>query len=385
MEHLLNMPKATPSVFILYTGGTIGSRLLPDGGGLGPVNTQEFREELLTIPGFDKQVVTVNVDDGHPETKVRYDVHALTPAIDSSSMTPAGWLQIANATLLHLQAHDGVVILHGTDTMAYTSSALAFLLSGTPKPIVVTGSQIPLAYGRNDASENLMASIAVAATSRIPGVVVAFSDRIMAGPRAVKVNADTFTGFDSPNYPCIGHIGIGLTYEPRLELPIPDPTISITEPTNFDARKKLFNDFGKSFQQFSVVVIKLYPGIQHSTVNAMLTGTTPPVKGVCIEAYGSGNAPADVELMTAFQHAHEKGAVLVDVTQVLAGTVSLYQYAAAHGLAAAGVISGRNMTTEACYAKLIYLTARGFSQTEIEEYFRVDMVGEVTVEKPARL
>ena len=256
-------------------------------------------------------------------------------------MTPQDWLKIAQELLPRLVLFDGVVVLHGTDTLAYTSSALAFLLSGSPKPIVVTGSQIPLLYSRNDANLNLMTSIAVAATSHIPGVVVAFDERIIAGPRAVKVNADGLDGFDSPNFPLIGHNGISIRYEPQYQLPMPSPEESITSPTNTAERKMHLDYLHESFTQFSVVVLTLYPGIESSTVSAMLTGSIPTVKGVCIQAFGSGNAPADPDLMSVLKNAHEAGVVLVDITQVLTGTVNLDQYAAASGLSDAGAVSGR--------------------------------------------
>jgi len=379
MPSVHNATHKTPSVFILYTGGTIGSKLGPDGVGLAPVNTSEFKAELLALPGFAEDSVTINLSDDYPEFLIDYTVEALTPAIDSSSMTPEQWLVIAERLLPQLMLYDGVVVLHGTDTLAYTSSALAFLLSGSPKPIVVTGSQIPLLYSRNDATLNLMTSIAVGATSHIPGVVVAFDERIISGPRAVKVNADFIDGFDSPNFPQIGYNGISITYEPQYELPMPSPQDSITSLTNTAERKKQLKLLHESFKQLSVVVLTLYPGIESSTVNAMLTGSTPTVKGVCIEAFGSGNAPADPDLTRVLKHAHEAGVVLVDVTQVLTGTVNLDQYAAASGLKDAGAVSGRDMTTEACYAKLVYLAGIGLSQNNIENLFGVDMVGEVTI------
>ena len=378
-------PLATPSVFIFYTGGTIGSKKGPGGVGLEPVDTEEFKAELLALPGFKNDSVTINLSDDYPEFVINYTVKALTPAIDSSSMTPEQWLIIAEKLLPQLVLYDGVVVLHGTDTLAYTSSALAFLLSDSPKPIVVTGSQIPLLYSRNDAILNLMTSIAVAATSHIPGVVVAFDQRIISGPRAVKVNADQIDGFESPNYPQIGRNGIAITYAPEYELPMPSPQDSITLPSMQLERKKQLAKLHESFKQFSVVVLTLYPGIEPSTVDAMLTGPTskfpdaPTVKGMCIAAFGSGNAPADPELTNVLNRSHEAGVVLVDITQVLTGTVNLGQYAAASGLKDAGAVSGSDMTTEACYAKLVYLTGMGLSQHTIENLFSVDMVGEVTI------
>ena len=271
-----------------------------------------------------------------------YTIHDYSPLLDSSNMTPAEWVKIAHDIADNHAHYDGFVVLHGTDTMAYTASALPFMLPGLRKPVIITGSQIPLCEVRNDARENLITSLMLAASYDIPEVCLYFGGNLLRGCRATKVSADGFAAFDSPNFPPLGTVGIDIE-------------------VNWDLVRRERGARKLRVQEFAAPVVsalRLFPGISPELVRNILR---PPLKGLVLEAYGVGNGPdQDRGFIAALAEATKRGVVIVDCTQCLEGTVNLHEYAAGSALARAGVVSGYDMTAEAALANLYYVFSRRF-------------------------
>jgi L-asparaginase len=283
---------AKPSVYVLYTGGTIGCVGSP----LFPASKDEFKKLLLSQPGFSKvhcdSSDTLNLevqqsDDDDALLNIDLIIDSISPAIDSSSMTPNEWIKIALKLLQNYHDHDGLVVLHGTDTMAFTASALSYLLGrGVSKPIIMTGSQVPLSKNRNDALRNLVTSVTIAATENMSEVSLFFNNNLIRGNRSVKVSASDFLGFDSPNYAPLGTAGIEIKVKPYPSILEPPPhCISLQKEKNTKALEIELKKWQCRVKDFSVISIILYPGIRASTVKAMLDKTEPKVKGVIIQAF----------------------------------------------------------------------------------------------------
>jgi len=296
----------------------------------------------------------------HPSMPA-YTIHDYSPLLDSSNMTPAEWVRIAHDIADNYGGYDGFVVLHGTDTMAYTASALPFMLAGLRKPVIITGSQIPLCEVRNDARENLITSLMLAASYDIPEVCLYFGGNLLRGCRATKVSADGFAAFDSPNFPPLGTVGIDIE-------------------VNWDLIRRERGAKRLRVQEFAspvVSALRLFPGISPELVRNILR---PPLQGLVLEAYGVGNGPdQDRGFIAALKEATKRGVVIVDCTQCLEGTVNLHEYAAGSALARAGVVSGYDMTAEAALAKLYYLFSRRYSPSRVKSEMEKDLRGEVTV------
>ena len=334
-----------PRVHVAYTGGTIGMR----GTDRGYEPGGSLEEALGTVPGLSDPAV--------PE----FDLEEYRPVLDSSNMRPLDWLRIARGIAERYDEYDGFVVLHGTDTMAYTASALAFILRGLAKPVVLTGSQIPLTAPRTDARSNLVNSLAIAANFRVPEVTLFFGTTLLRGCRAVKVNAEGFDAFDSPNFPPLGIAGADIAIQTELLRPYPGGAVALSVPDDLKA---------------TVGALRLFPGIVAETVRNALR---PPLQGLVLEAYGAGNAPdRDGDLLEAIHEATERGVVVVDRTQCLKGSVDLEAYATGSSLLRAGEISGHDMTAEAALAKLFYLIGVGHSPDEIRALMQEDLCGELT-------
>ena len=338
-------------VYIAYTGGTIGMK--------------RTRAAYSPEPGYLQRQMAAMPELRTPSIPA-FTIHEYSPLLDSSNMTPREWVKIARDIAANYRRYDGFVVLHGTDTMAYTASALPFMLSGLGKPVIITGSQIPLCEVRNDARENLITSLLIAAGYDIPEVCLYFGGKLLRGCRAVKVSADGFAAFDSPNIPPLGTAGID---------------IEINRPL---VRKK----HGRfRLQEFAAPVVvsalRLFPGISPDLVRNVLR---PPLQGAVLETYGVGNGPdRDAGFIAALEEATARGVVIVDCTQCLEGTVDLSEYATGAALARAGVISGYDMTAEAALTKLYYLFSRGYSPQKVKREMVRDLRGELTESgRPAR-
>jgi L-asparaginase len=363
------------NVYVLYTGGTIGMAGQP----LAPMPLDAFAELIAAQPGFTKDTLQVEFDDDL-DIVIQYTLDGFEQPLDSSSMTPADWVTIAERLLQNYADYDGLVVLHGTDTMAFTASALSFLLDGLDKPVVVSGAQIPLSKTRNDALRNLISAMVIAATrAEVVESTLLFDTELIRGNRSQKVDASEFPAFTAPNFPALGQNGISIEIDDALLLSPPGPERSLGIELNRKRRLGELKRWKGRYAEFSILTLTLFPGIQASSVRAMLEGTKPGVRGVVIEAFGSGNAPANAELTAILKAAHDDdGVVLVDVTQVLRGSVDLDAYQSASGLKDAGAVSGFDMTPEAALAKLVYLTGLDLKQDEIEAKMSEDLQGELS-------
>jgi L-asparaginase len=337
----------TKQIYIAYTGGTIGMRRRPDG-------------SYIPAPGYLAEVMA-----GLPELRdprvPSYHIHEYPALLDSANMTPADWTIIARDIEANYTRYDGFVVLHGTDTMAYTASALAFMLRNLGKPVILTGSQIPLCEVRSDARANLITALLIAASCAIPEVCLSFGSRLLRGCRAVKVNASGLEAFDSPNLPPLGTLGITIELNQALALP-PPPADTSLEVQELDP-------------QVAIGALRLFPGIAAAMVEALLGS----LRGLVLEAYGAGNGPTRDPAFVAALRQARRGVVIVDCTQCLRGSVDLGAYATGALLADAGAISGYDMTAEAALAKLFYLFSAGYEPADVRRLMQQNLRGEVTL------
>ncbi|MFA6809863.1 MAG: asparaginase [Desulfoplanes sp.] len=333
-------------VYIAYTGGTIGMRRTAEG----YAPEAGYMEALLA--GFSEL---------QDERMPSYDIHEYEPLLDSSNMGPDHWLLIARDILDNYDKYDGFIVLHGTDTMAYTASALAFMLQGLGKPVILTGSQIPLCEVRNDARDNLIAAMMIIAHHPVPEVCLYFGSRLLRGCRSVKVNASGLQAFDSPNFSPLGTVGISIRINEELVLQPRGirPVLSGT------------------FENTRVGALRLFPGIAIEMITAMLRS---PLQGLVIETYGVGNGPSkDRAFMRALEDAVGRGMVIVNCTQCLQGMVDQEGYATGHALGRAGLVSGYDLTAEAALTKLIYLFSQGLDAGQVREMMARSLCGEMTL------
>jgi L-asparaginase len=333
-------------IYIAYNGGTIGMKQSPQGYQPEPGYLQSLME---ATPVFYQA--------GMPQ----FEINASPELLDSANIHPDHWLKIAEDIANHYDQYDGFIVLHGTDTMAYTASALPFMLQGLRKPVIITGSQIPLCEIRNDARENLITSLLIASKYAIPEVCLFFGGRLIRGCRAVKVDAKGFQAFASPNYPLLGQAGIDLEirWSAIREMPLTPPNLHV-----------------QALNQAVVGALRLFPGISAQVLANMLQA---PLQGLVLEAYGLGNGPAkDTDFLKVLAEASERGVVIVDVTQCIKGGVEIESYATGRALSDVGVISGGDMTAEAALAKLYYLLTLGYTPEKVREMMRVNLCGELT-------
>jgi L-asparaginase len=334
-------------VYVIYTGGTIGMRRTPDG--YAP-KSGALQQHLHAMPELR--------DPAMPDVVI----HEYDPLLDSSNMTPAEWMKIARDIARNYDDYAGFVVLHGTDTMAYTSSALPFILEGLAKPVVVTGAQIPLVEFRSDGRDNLVSSLYVAATLDIPEVCLYFGRQLLRGNRAVKVSTHGLTPFVSPNFPPLATFGVDIEIRHDLIRP-PGESLQLHEVENA-----------------VLSVVRLIPGMSAGFLRNVLA---PPVQAVVLQAYGVGNGPdRDKQFLSALAEATERGVVVVDCSQCLTGRVDLDEYTAGSALAKAGVISGYDLTVEAAIAKLTYLFSRDPHPARVKAEMQRDLRGEMTVGRP---
>lgn len=346
------MTKENASVLLIYTGGTIG---MIENAETGALENFDFEQLQKHIPELHKFSFTINS-------------YTFNPPIDSSDMEPTAWSRLVNVIYENYDLYDGFVILHGTDTMSYTASALSFMLENLNKPVILTGSQLPIGVLRTDGKENLLTSIEIAAEQHmgrpaIPEVCIFFENHLMRGNRTTKMNAENFNAFRSFNYPTLAEAGIHIKYERQL-IHYPDKNLPLNPHVAMNT---------------NVTVLKLFPGIQENVVAATLN--IPHLQGVILETYGTGNAPRKSWLIQLLKEADKRGIILVNVTQCSAGTVEMDKYETGFQLLEAGVICGYDSTTESALTKLMFLLEQNLSKDEIQKAMNTSIAGEISIPK----
>lgn len=332
-------------VLIIYTGGTIGMKNTEQGYKPAP---NFLGEELASIPDLAR------------EDFPSWQLYEMSPLLDSSNMTLKEWNEIGRVIYENYSEYNGFVVLHGTDTMAYTASALSFILRGLDKPVVLTGSQIPLSEIRSDGRDNLITSILIASEGVANEVCLYFSGKLLRGNRAMKMSADGLVAFKSPNYPLLAEVGIEIKYNR-------DALLRHREGTELEYLP---------FTEVPIGVLKVFPGIQFGLFEEIMT---EKLSGIVLETFGAGNIPGGGgELLPIIKKAFHSGSVITVCSQCPMGTVSLGAYETSASLKGAGAVSGKDMTTEAAVAKLYHLFSIGISKNEIKRLMEKNIAGELT-------
>ena len=338
-------------VLLIYTGGTIGMNRNPRTGALEPFNFESLLSNVPELQQVSTEIATFQFN----------------PPIDSSDMSPERWVDLAHVITNNYNLYDGFVILHGTDTMAYTASALSYMLENLTKPVILTGSQLPIGQVRTDGKENVITSIEIASAkyqdgkAMVPEVCIYFNGHLMRGNRTTKQSADNFNAFESFNY---GHLA--------------DAGVNI----NYHTSRILMPDYSKSVQpRFvldpSVIVFTVFPGIQEDLIRHVLM--SPKLRSIVMRTYGSGNAPQYPWLMNALKEATGKGKIIVNISQCMAGSVEMGRYDTGYQLKEAGVISGHDSTVESAVTKLMYLQGIYSDWHQVKNYIQRSIRGEISI------
>ncbi len=338
------------SVLLIFTGGTISMSEDPANGALKPIDFNRLQEYMPELK----------------QTGVKIKSIPFLPLIDSSDVEPAIWERIATTIQENYNEYDGFVVLHGTDTMAYTASALSFMLENLAKPVILTGAQLPVGMLRSDAKENLLTAIEIATAKEngmaiVPEVCIFFEDTLFRGNRTTKKNAEHFNAFNSYNYPALAKAGVHIKYF-RTYIHYPAAGSALKVRTRVDR---------------NVAILKLFPGITPHTVNAILN--IPDLRAVVLETFGAGNAPRQLWFYDALKKATEKGILIVNKSQCGTGSVEMGRYETSLNLMSAGVISGFDITTEAIVTKLMYLLGECANIQEVKRKLSISLCGEMTV------
>jgi L-asparaginase len=350
----VNIDTAAPSdpeasILIIYTGGTVGMVFDEEHQHLVPFNFSQILDKVPELKQFNYLLTVISLE----------------PAIDSSNVSPADWLVLARLIEEQYYDYDGFVVLHGTDTMAYSASALSYLLENLQKPVIFTGAQVPIGLIRTDARENLITALEIAATkvngkSMVPEVCVYFHNLLLRGNRAKKVESSHFDAFKSENYPPLAEAGITIDYHPGTIQPHPDET--------FRAHHQL---------EEHVAILKLFPGITPQVVRSVLQA--PGLKGVVLETFGSGNAPTVPWFLELLEEALKSGIFILNVSQCDEGRVDQGRYETSKYLLDMGVIGGDDITTEAAVTKLMFVLGIGLPAQQTRELLSSNLRGEITI------
>ncbi len=336
------------SILIIYTGGTIGMIKDQESGVLKPFN---FKDIYTQIPDLK-------------EFKYKLEFYCFEPLVDSSNMKPDLWKKIANVIGDNYEDYDGFVILHGSDTMAYTASALSFMLENLNKPVILTGSQLPLGFLRTDGRDNLITAIEIAAANEddtpiVPEVCIYFENQLIRGNRAVKYNAENFNAFVSANYPLLADVGVYIKYKKHN-----------IRKLNF--KKLKINDNLDS----NVGLLKLYPGITESFIKSIVNSNG--LKALVLETFGSGNASSEKWFLKTLKEAINNGLIILNVSQCITGSVDQSKYETSVELEKIGVVSGKDITTEAAITKLMYILGKHTNREEIISLLNKSLRGEIS-------
>lgn len=338
-----------PKILIIYTGGTIGMIENPQTGSLEPFDFEYLIDNVPKIKRLDYSIDSFQFDE----------------PIDSSAMKPSHWQDIAFVIASFYDQYDGFVVLHGTDTMAYTASALSFMLENLRKPVVITGSQLPIGEVRTDGEENLITALQVAAATTPEGkpmleeVAILFENYLWRGNRATKYSADNFNAFKSSNFPRLAKIGMGITFrQDVLWRPVEDAPLRV--------------HYG---MDTNVMYLSLFPGITETMIRHAFD--TPGLRGVVLKTYGAGNAPNESSFLDVVREAVNRGLVIVNVSQCDNGMVDPHRYKTGSELFAAGVISGHDLTSEAAITKLMFLFGQNYDNETVKRLMETPLVGEM--------